>query len=254
MPEDTFDGQLRKSHRVVTDPSLCDFYHVSELPDGKLTPGQWDLRATVDEYLGHTDFAGKRVLEIGPASGFLTFHMERQGARVASIEPPLDNVWDFVPQAGIDLAAVKRDFLRHQDRLRNSFWYLHRLYGSRAECYEGDAYRIPEPMQKFDIGLLTSVLLHVSSPVKMLESLANVVADKIVIVEAYVDEIAGQPVARLVPSATNQITGSWWEFSPKFFEQYLPVLGFSKTVTTRHRGLFAEHRRQWDLFTVVASR
>jgi hypothetical protein len=59
---DAFGGQLRRSRRVVTDRSLCDFYHVSELPDGELTPGQWDLRATVDEYLGRTDFAGKRVL------------------------------------------------------------------------------------------------------------------------------------------------------------------------------------------------
>jgi SAM-dependent methyltransferase len=180
--DDAFGGQLRKSRRAVTEQSACDFYRVSELPDGQVTAGQWDLRATVDQYLGHTDFAGKRVLEIGPASGFLTFHMERRGAAVTCIEPPLHNVWDFVPQAGVDLAAVKRDFVRHQERLRNSFWYLHRVYGSRVKCYEADAYRIPEPMQKFDIGLLTSVLLHVSSPVRMLESLANVVADKIVIV------------------------------------------------------------------------
>jgi O-methyltransferase len=254
MPDDVFNGLLKKSRRVVTDQSLCDFYHVSELPDGELTPGQWDLRATANEYLGNTDFTGKRVLEIGPASGFLTFHMERRGASVTCIEPPLHNVWDFVPQAGVDLASVKRDFVRHQDRLRNSFWYLHRLYGSQAECYEADAYRIPEPMQPFDIGLLTSVLLHVSSPVRMLEALANVVADKIIIVEGYFEEIASQPVARLVPSTTNQVTNGWWDFSPKFFEQYLPVLGFANTVMTRHRDLYADLNQHWELFTIVATR
>jgi O-methyltransferase len=252
--DNIFGGQIPKSLRVVTDKRLCEFYHVSELPDGEVTTGQWDLRDTVGQYLGNTDFSGKRVLEIGPASGFLTFHMERQGARVICIEPSLQNVWDFVPQAAVDLDSVKQDFIRHQERVRNSFWYLHRVYSSQAECYEADAYRIPEPMRKFDIGLLTAVLLHVSSPVKMLESLANVVAEKIIIVDAYIEEISAQPVARLVPSAANQVTNAWWEFSRKFFEQYLPVLGFSKTVTTRHHGLYAGIGRRWELFTVVATR
>jgi SAM-dependent methyltransferase len=175
--------------------------------------------------------------------------MERRGASVACIEPPLHDVWDFVPQAGIDLATIKRDFVRHQERLRNGFWYLHRLYGSKAECYEADAYRIPEPMQQFDVGLLTAVLLHVSSPVRMLESLARVVAEKIIIVDADIEEIAAQPVARLVPSAANQVTDAWWEFSPKFFEQFLPVLGFPHTVTTRHRDLYAGINQHWDLYS-----
>ena len=31
------------------------------------------------------NFAGKRVIDIGPASGFLSFHMERAGAQVVCI-------------------------------------------------------------------------------------------------------------------------------------------------------------------------
>ena len=50
--------------------------------------GLWDLRQTVDDYLGRIDFAGKRVLEIGPASGFLTIEMERRGADVVAVELP----------------------------------------------------------------------------------------------------------------------------------------------------------------------
>ena len=51
-----------------------------EIPGHGLVTGQWDLRGGVDDYLGKVAFAGQRVLEIGPASGFLTFEMEKRGA------------------------------------------------------------------------------------------------------------------------------------------------------------------------------
>ena len=62
-----------------------------------MTGGLCDLRDGVDEYLGHFVFAGKRVLEIGPASGFLTFEMEKRGARVVAVEVSDEHLWDYVP-------------------------------------------------------------------------------------------------------------------------------------------------------------
>jgi predicted nicotinamide N-methyase len=38
----------------------------------------------VDPYLGNFDFVGKRVLDVGAASGFLTFEMEKRGAEVVA--------------------------------------------------------------------------------------------------------------------------------------------------------------------------
>jgi SAM-dependent methyltransferase len=244
-------ARIRKE---VAGMDECEFYHVVDLPDGSLTGGQWDLRHNADAYLGNVDFAGKRVLEIGPASGFLSFHMERQGARVAVIEPPADSFWDLVPQASADLAETRKVFGEHIQRIRNSFWFLHRCYGSAIECYEVDAYRIPPQPAQFDIGLLASVLLHVSSPVRMLESLANVVGDTIIIVERFFPELVSQPVCRLVPSTANRTLETWWEFSPNFFAQYLAVLGFSQMRATRHRQFFATIKQEWDMFTLVASR
>jgi len=56
----------------------CWFYHVQDIPGlSKPTKGIWDLREGVDEYLGKVDFKNKTVLELGPSSGYCTFHMEK---------------------------------------------------------------------------------------------------------------------------------------------------------------------------------
>ena len=77
----------------------CKFYHVLDIPGlSEPTKGEWDLRKGVDEYLGHVDLKNKTVLELGPASGFLTFHIEKMGGDVTSIELDYKKYgWDIVP-------------------------------------------------------------------------------------------------------------------------------------------------------------
>jgi hypothetical protein len=244
----------RRIRREMPARQACDFYHVSDLPDGTVTAGQWDLRQTADQYLGGVEFAGKRVIEIGPASGFLSFHMEKLGARVAAIEPPMESFWDLVPQAAVDPTELRRDFSAHIQQIRNSFWFLHHTYKSRVESYEVDAYRIPSQAGEFEIGVLASVLLHVSSPVKMIESLSRVVSDQLIIVERYFQDLAGTPVCRLVPSAANRSLETWWEFSPEFFDQFLRVLGFRQIKVIRHWQFFATIKETWEFFTIVGTR
>ncbi len=70
----------------AVSPDECWFYHVMDLPGLGLVGGHWDLRGRIHEYIGHVEFAGKRVLDIGTASGFLTFEMERLGAEVVSFD------------------------------------------------------------------------------------------------------------------------------------------------------------------------
>src|SRR5262245_36618662 len=72
--------------RTVTDPADCYFYHTMEIPGHGLVEGEWDLRPGVEAYLGGIDFRGKRVLEVGTASGFLCFQMEARGAEVVAFD------------------------------------------------------------------------------------------------------------------------------------------------------------------------
>jgi SAM-dependent methyltransferase len=230
----------------------CFFYHTMDLPGIGLVGTEWDLRANVDAYLGNTEFAGKRVLEIGPASGFLTFTMEKKGASVVCLELSEDKAWEFVPYPEHYMAPVRAQRRAGLSGLTNSFWLAHKLYGSSAKLYYGDAYEIPDALGSFDIALMAAVLLHCQSPTRIIEQCAKQ-ATTIVIVERLFPEMEGIPACRLVPSAENMVWDTWWDFSTQFFIEYLRVLGFDNIVTNIHEQLF---RRSipLKLFTIVASR
>jgi hypothetical protein len=86
-----------------------------DIPGHGLVNGQWDLRGKTDEYFGNYQFAGKRVLEIGPASGFLTLEMEKRRAEVVAVDVGELKPWDFVPYPEASLAdvyPVRREHMR----------------------------------------------------------------------------------------------------------------------------------------------
>ena len=254
MSSDEKPSVLRRIQQTVNDLSLCDFYHTVELPDGSLTNAQWDLRGGVNQYLGDVDFSGKSVLEIGPASGFLSFHMEKNGAKVTCIEPPIETFWDLVPRADVDLELMKNRFGSHVQRVRNSFWYFHTLNHSNVELYEASAYNIPEQLGEFDMGLFAAILLHCSSPVRMIEAASRRVRNTIIVCDMYHDDLGIAPICSLVPTKDNSIIDTWWRFSPEFFVNYLAVLGFASSRVVRHRQLFVPTNTWYEMFTVVASR
>jgi hypothetical protein len=96
-----------------------------------------DLRRTVDDYLGRFDFRGKRVLDVGTASGFLTFEMEKRGAEVVSFDKASSAHWQLVPfrVKGFDTAKMQPIIEKRVDPIRNGCSLAHRLLNSRAPVY-----------------------------------------------------------------------------------------------------------------------
>jgi SAM-dependent methyltransferase len=230
----------------------CDFYHSMDIPGVGEIVGLWDLRRTVDDYLGDIDFAGKRVLEIGPASGFLTIEMERRGAEIVAVDIPDEVGWDFVPFPEPFLAPLREKQIAGMPRLKNSFWFNHAANKSKARVIYADIYNLPE-LGYFDVAVLASVLLHCQNPAGIIAECAKR-AQSIVITELYHPELTG-PVCELVPSPENDTWHTWWRFTPEFFTRYLGVLGFEDQQVSMH-----QHRhtlvpdRLMPMFSVVGSR
>jgi SAM-dependent methyltransferase len=216
----------------------CDFYTSMFIPGVGDVFGIWDLRETVDTYLGGLNFAGKRVLEIGPASGFLTIEMEKRGAEVVALEIPEGIGWDFVPFPEQMLSPIREKQIAGMPRLTNGFWLYHAANKSKAKVIYADVYNIPD-LGEFDIAVMASVLQHCQNPVRIVEQCARV-ARTLLITERHFPELNGA-VCQLEPSQENQSWHTWWRFSPTFFTQYLGVLGFADPVVTLH-----SHRHVWS--------
>jgi SAM-dependent methyltransferase len=236
----------------VEDVADCYFYHTMEIPGHGVIEGRdWDLRARVNDYLGNIDFASRRVLEIGPASGFLTFEMEKRGAEIVSVEVTAEHGWDFVPYPAAKLQEVFGPRRIVMQQLKNSYWFAHAAHRSKAKVYYGDVYDLPPALGQFDIAVMGAVLLHCRDPLRIVEQCARM-AKLLIITDMFYPELEGAPVCRLAPNAQNFLWHTWWHFSTQFFTQFLSVMGFSSFQVSQHQ---QPHRgKPYTLFTLVGRR
>jgi len=245
------DSKIFAEPLRVTDLRDCYFYHTMELPGHGVLNGEWDLRGRVDQYLGNISFARRRVLEIGPASGFLAFEMEKRGADVVSLEVTDEHSWDFVPYPNTRLDQVigaRRVVMR---QLKNSYWLSHAVLQSSAKVYYGDVYNLPAALGEFDIAVMAAVLLHCRDPLRIVEQCSKR-AQRLIIVDKFYPELEGSAICRLAPTAENFLWHTWWHFSTQFFRQFLEVLGFEVLAASTHQQY---HRGMaHTLFTIVAGR
>ena len=141
-------------------------------------------------YLGGVEVVGKNLLEIGCASGYLSFWMEAQGAAVTAFDLDEHQKWDFVPYAALDLAAFHAERKRHLRRLNNAWWLSHRLRNSRARCVYELVYRLNDSVGRFDVVTLGSILIHLRDPFLALERAASVCSSTIVVTDVDWEAIA----------------------------------------------------------------
>ena len=233
-----------------------------ELPDGRVLPGAWDLRGHEQDYLGGVEVAGKRVLELGPATGYLTFYMERMGAEVVSFEAGFDVSIDFLPVKGRDDPEGKLQVMQDTiDRNHDAWWYLHRTLGSSAKFVQGSIYDMPADLGAFDITVVGAILLHLREPWGALSQAARLTTETMIVTEPLQDDL--QPpesnIMRFSPSAEHHVT-NWWSIYPGAVVSMLARLGFGRTDTTMHsQRHYLAHDLQSDaiaqrMYTVVGQR
>jgi hypothetical protein len=242
--------------RDVVSLEDCSFYHTVDIPGHGTIPGFWDIRGNESQYLGDVTFTGKRVLEIGPASGHLSFFMESENADVVSIEATEDYSWEFFWDFCDSIPAGLEDMLQSHresmEKVKNSYWFCHRARRSKAKVHYGSAYHVPPELGKFDVAVLGCVLLHTKSPLRIIENCARITQQTIIIVEPFRESQFSQVPVEFLPKDDREGWKTWWAFSPKFFVDVLRSMGFPYSRVTFHRQqCFGEPA---DLFTVVASR
>jgi hypothetical protein len=242
-PPQGYLGQLDPAFQAAQSKrregaNLDDFvwYHATELPDGAVLPGVWDLRGHESAYLGGVDFAGKRVLELGPATGYLTFHMERMGAEVVSFEAGFDVSVDTLPVKGEDQPWARLSVMQETiDRNHDAWWYLHRTFGSSAKFVQGNIYDMPGDLGTFDITVVGAILLHLREPWGALSQAAQRTTETMVVTEPLQDDLDPPEanIMRFSPSAEHHLT-NWWSIYPGAVDSMLGRCGFGKTETTMH--------------------
>ena len=218
------------------EPADCFFYHCMDIPNVGEVGTQWDIRNVVEQYLGETDFNGKRVLDVGAASGFLSFEMEKRGAEVVSFDMSESANWNLVPHYSIDDWDNKLASIQEWNRkLKNAYWFTHEKLNSKAKVFYGDVYDLPLELGEFDIVFFGMILGHLQNPFQALFSGSRLCRDSIMVTNQTVTHRQlgikrewGKHLAamRFMPSPENGIFDSWWEISNACLSQMLDVLGF----------------------------
>lgn len=196
------------------------WYHTVELPGGVTTPGIYDHRPYLGFYGLPADMRGNTALDVGAASGFFTFELERRGARVTATDLPTWQAHDFSAHYTPELAAEKAD-----EYLLEPFLFARHALASHAERVLTNIYDIsPATTGTFDLVFCGSVLVHVSDPATALRRLQSVTREAAIIATVVHPADTPDPLALF----TGHLRGdTWWVPTRGAFEALVASAGFS---------------------------
>jgi len=212
-------GDDDASHRIRG----ISWYHTIELPDGVVTPGQFDHRKLVPHYGLPSELSGKRALDVATFDGFWAFELERRGADVMAIDLDDPAEWDFpdqvrplVPRRGPDESGIGSGFAVAQEALGSSVKRIGR------SVYDLD----PDTVGQFDFVHAGDLLVHPRDPLRALQRIRSVTSGALLLSDG-IDIDA--PPGRFGP--TMQYLGGWndvvwWVPSLDALAQLLVDAGF----------------------------
>lgn len=225
------------------------WYHTVELPDGLITPGQYDFRETIAAFPFPRDLRGMRVLDVGSATGFFAFEFARRGAHVISIELPSLYALDRFPGQDIEqiLESIRRmmgprasDLAGTGPRYSADEMYFYLLEGPFEFCrkqlglpiercystvYELTAAKIGGAV---DLAFMGDILLHTLNPLQALAAVAPLA--RTLVLSQMVPEGIEEPaaIAYVGGDSLDSDDVSWWLPNEACLMALLKKLGFSK--------------------------
>lgn len=252
--------------KKIKDIGKCHFYHAMDMPGHGVVGYEWDLRGKESQYLGRVNFKNKRVLELGPASGYLGFYMEKMGARVVAFDISGNEEWDIVPMSQYDYKKTVKVYKKKTKRMHNGYWFAHKAFRSKVKVVYGSIYNIPKAIGMVDITTVCAILLHLRDPFLALQKAAKLTLETVIVTDlapkkplryqsSFFEWLTRRPPYMLfLPDfKTHKYKESWWLLSPEIIVNFLGVLGFEKTKTTYHFQKY-KNGRDCKFFTVVGKR
>ncbi len=179
------------------------WYHTIDLGNDIVTPGYYDHRPYLPFYGLPENLSGKNALDIGAASGFFSFELERRGARVTATDLPEWMMHDFGPMYQPDQTPEQA-----QRYLREPFQLAKRMLNSVVEKREINIYDIsPQTLEMFDLVFCGSLLLHLTDPMKALFKIKSVTKGSAIIATVIHHSDSVQPLALFMGHHRGDV---WW--------------------------------------------
>ncbi|RIK36523.1 MAG: hypothetical protein DCC58_19155, partial [Chloroflexi bacterium] len=205
---------------LAAQVASLDWYHTIDLGHGVVTPGLYDHRPYLAHYALPDDLSGKSALDVGAASGFFAFELERRGARVTATELPEWQAHDFSP------------LYQHNQSIQQANRYLHQPFevartalGSRVERRLLRVQDLsPETIGRFDIVFCGSLLVHLTDPIQALWRIASVTTERAIIATVIARNMQDQPVAQMTGFPRGD---TWWVPTRRCLELMVASAGFA---------------------------
>jgi tRNA (mo5U34)-methyltransferase len=244
-------------------PDVANYYwyHTVELPNGLVTPGLYDFRATLPQFQFPDRMIGTRVLDVGSATGFFAFEFAKRGSDVTSVELPSLYSLDRFPGQDIEQTLEKIGQMIVPKSVESLRGYVNRYSADQlynyllegpfefcrsllnlpiARCYS-TVYdlTVEKTGGEFDLVFMGDILLHTINPLQALSAVAPLCRGTLILAQV----IPGRPED---PPAMQYVGGdslhsdevSWWLPNLSCLTSLLKKLGFA-TVTEigRHGGV-----------------
>jgi tRNA (mo5U34)-methyltransferase len=187
-----------------------------------VTPGWQDTRAIAAD-IPFGDLAGKRCLDVGTFDGFWAFEMERRGGDVTAIDVIDPEGWDW--PFGAD-ESVKAEIAARKGQ-SHGFEIAADALGSKAERLDVSVYDLdPDVHGRFDVVYVGSLLIHLRDPVRALERVRSVCAERLVLVDGIDITLTLAHPTRPVATLDGRGRPWWWHLNQAGMRQIVEAAGF----------------------------
>jgi SAM-dependent methyltransferase len=215
----------------VSDTKDCFFYHSIDLPDGTALHGHWDIRGRFDEYVGRYPLAGKTVLDVGTATGFLAFSAEAAGAQVTALDVRTADELRRIPFENSLYHVNRTKWIAdcnamHLEGLKRAFWYTWHKLNSKVEVIYAPLDSLFAWDRKFDVVLAGAIIEHISDPVSAIGTFAWLAKDAVIISFTEVVDTEEWTMQTMGDWSNPDFDFEWWKLSRGLYRRVFDNLGF----------------------------